>query len=407
MDNSVVNFIIFLIFTGIYFSKIRGKATLQDYSSDAGIESYYNSVNMSLLLYFGITLLSQLVTNVIVVMNMCGGSFKQNLSYTALITFIPWILIFGIVIILLISFPNFKNAFSDVVGYYSVSTKANIILLELLNHSNKIQGETETIVNENMDGPSTIPSTDTNVEKLNKLENEIQKESTDLIAEIFSNLSLLINKITPVNFNEYWDTLRPLMKPQYASLNDEQDKYCYQLADISNFADYLNQSSGSTTGSNINVEEPSAPPSAPPDYLAPTIPSKNSPTPAEVLSPVTMIGGTKKYLKACMQKMMGGGDNDSQPNLKIDGEAQFQVLQKYSNLKQQMLNLVIYRDSIGEAMWYIYTGLLLSTILKYNINNRGCVKSVTQIQSNLNNALTTQQQDQALALAQQRVQTVS
>ena len=388
MDNSVVNFIIFLIFTGIYFSKIRGKATLQDYSSDAGVESYYNSVNMSLLLYFGITLLSQLVTNVIVVMNMCGGSFKQNLGYTALITFIPWILIFGIVIILLISFPNFKNAFSDVVGYYSVSGQANAILLELLNHTNSVKGESQSILDQNMDNAPTIPSTDTNVEKLNKLEKEIQSESSNLISEIFSNLSLLINKITPVNFNEYWDTLRPLMKSQYASLNDEQDKYCYQLADISNFADYLKQSNSpamSQSDNNRIVEG----------------------TPAIVQTPVTMIGGTKKYVKACMQKMMGGGDDDSQPTLKIDSESQFQVLQKYSNLKQQMLNLVIYRDNVGEAMWYIYTGLLLSTILKYNINNRGCVKSVTQIQSNLNNALTTQQQDQALAQAQQRVQTVS
>ena len=388
MDNSVVNFIIFLIFTGIYFSKIRGKATLQDYSSDAGVESYYNSVNMSLLLYFGITLLSQLVTNVIVVMNMCGGSFKQNLGYTALITFIPWILIFGIVIILLISFPNFKNAFSDVVGYYSVSGQANAILLELLNHTNSVKGESQSILDQNMDNAPTIPSTDTNVEKLNKLEKEIQSESSNLISEIFSNLSLLINKITPVNFNEYWDTLRPLMKSQYASLNDEQDKYCYQLADISNFADYLNQSNSpamSQSDNNRIVEG----------------------TPAIVQTPVTMIGGTKKYVKACMQKMMGGGDDDSQPTLKIDSESQFQVLQKYSNLKQQMLNLVIYRDNVGEAMWYIYTGLLLSTILKYNINNRGCVKSVTQIQSNLNNALTTQQQDQALAQSQQIVQTLS
>jgi hypothetical protein len=389
MDSSAVNFIIFLIFTGIYFTKIRSKATLQQYSSDAGVESYFTSVSMSLLLYFGITLLSQLVTNIIVIMNMCGGSFLSNLSYTALITFLPWMLIFGIIIILLISFPNFKNAFSDVVGYYSVSTRANEILSELLNHSNNTKSEVEIIANENMNGSSTIPSTDNNVEKLNKLEKEIQKESTDLIAEIFSNLSLLINKMTPINFNEYWETLRPLMKPQYASLTDEQDKYCYQLADISNFAEYSKKSNSPGPASSVS--------------------NNNDATPAIVQTPVTMLGGTKKYLKACMQKMMVGGDggDDTQTNLKINGPVQFQVLQKYSDLKQQMLNLVIYRDNVGEAMWYIYTGLLLSTILKYNINNRGCVKSVSQIQSNLNNALTAQQQDQALALAQQRVQTIS
>jgi hypothetical protein len=388
MDNSVVNFIIFLIFTGIYFTKIRSKATLKDYSSDAGVESYYNSVNMSLLLYFGITLLTQLITNIIVIMNMCGGSFMKNFKYTALITFIPWILIFGIVIILLISFPNFKNAFSDVVGYYSVSGQANTILLELLNHSNKIKGDAESIVDQNMDTAPTIPSTDTNVEKLNKLEKEIQRESTDLIAEIFSNMSLLINKMTPTNFNEYWNTLRPLMKPQYASLTDEQDKYCYQLADTSNFTDHLNKSKSNNSATPVSVSK-----------------ANSRVVEGTPVTPVTMTGGTTKYLNACMQKMMGGGDAET--NIKVDSELQFQVIQKYCDLKQQMLNLVVYRDNIGEAMWYIYTGLLLSTILKYNINNRGCVKSVKQIQSNLNTALTAQQQDQALAQSQQRVQTIS
>ena len=405
MDSSVINFIIFLIFTGIYFTKIRSKATLKDYSSDEGVESYYSSVNMSLLLYFGITLLSQLITNVIVIANMCGGSFKSNLGYTALITFIPWIMIFGIVIILLISFPNFKNAFSDVVGYYSVSTRANEILSELLNHSNRIKGEAETIVDQNMDSVSTIPSTDTNVEKLNKLEKEIQRESSDLVSEIFSNLSLLINKMTPVNFNEYWNTLRPLMKPQYASLTDEQDKYCYELADNNNLTSYLNKSSGSTPSpsNNRRVEGTPANPAPPATPANPAPPA----TPATVQTPVNMLGGTSKYLKACMKKMVGGSDDNTQTEIKVNDENQFQAIKKYCDLKQQMLNLVIYRDNVGEAMWYIYTGLLLSTILKYNINNRGCVKSVSQIQSNLNNALTVQQQDQALAQAQQRVQTIS
>lgn len=398
MDNSVINFIIFLIFTGIYFVKIRNKASLQDYSSDEGVESYYNSVNMSLLLYFGITLLTQLITNIIVIMNMCGGSFLNNLGYTALITFIPWIMIFGIVIILLISFPNFKNAFSDVVGYYSVSTKATEILSELLNHTNKIKGETETIVDQNMDNSSTDLTSDTNVEKLNKLQTEIQNESSDLISEIFSNLSLLINKMTPVNFNEYWNTLRPLMKPQYASLTDEQDRYCYQLANTSNFTDHLNKSDSQLPTS--------TPTSTKYSRIVEGTPTTRA-TPAIVQSQVTMIGGTTKYLNACMKRMTGGDSDNRQPEIKVSNDSQFQVIKKYCDLKQQMLDLVVYRDNIGEAMWYIYSGLLLSTILKYNINNRGCVKSVSQIQSNLNTALTTQQQDQALAQAQQRVQTIS
>ena len=400
IDNSVVNFIIFLIFTGIYFTKIRSKATLQQFSTDEGIENYNNSVNMSLLLYFGITLLSQLITNIIVIVNYCGGTFLSNLKYTALITFVPWILIFGILIVLLIVMPNFKNAFSDVVGYYAVSTRANFILSELLNHSNKVLGETETIVNENMDNTSTILSSDNNVEKLNKLQTEIQKESSDLISEIFSNLSLLINKITPANFNTYWNTLRPLMKPQYAALNDEQDKYCFQLSDMIDYKDYLNKSGSRSpqplTSPTINSSK----------IVDGTISNSATPT-APFYAKKTLVGGTSKYLNACMKKMTGGDGDVLQQELKIQNESQFQAIQKYSILKQEILNLVIYRDNIGEAMWFIYTGLLLSTILKYNINNRGCVKSISQIQSNLNTALTQQDQEQALAQAQQRVQTIS
>jgi hypothetical protein len=321
MDNSVINFIIFLIFTGIYFSKIRNKPTLKDYSTDEGVESYYSSVNSSLLLYFGITLLTQLITNIIVIMKMCGGSFLNNLGYTSLITFIPWTFIFGIVIIILIAFPNFKNAFADVIGYYSVSAKATEILTELLNHSNNVNDYVHSIANENMDSSSTIKSSDSNAEKLNKLQHEIESESSDLISEIFNNLSLLINKITPTNFNEYWNTLRPLMKPQYASLTNDQDKHCY---DMSN------------------------------DSIAPVSPaSPASPAPASVSINQPQLGGTTKYLNACMKKMIGGADS---PDSK--------VLQRYCDLKQQFLDLVIYRDNIGEGMWYIYTGLLLSTILK-------------------------------------------
>jgi hypothetical protein len=387
MDNSVINFIIFLIFTFIYFSNIRSKASLKDYSSNEGVESYYNSVNSSLLLYFGIILLTQLVTNVIVIMNMCGGSFKENLRYTSIITLIPWTLIFGIIIVIIIAFPNFKNAFSDIVGYYAVSDKVNVILTELLNHSKNVTDDVKTIVDENMVENNTK---DNEVKTLNKLQNQIQAESSDLISEIFSNLSLLINKITPINFNEYWSTLRPLMKPEYASLSPEQDKYCYELLSSTSYNDYLNKT---------KPELPSA------------TPVSTTPDSAKI----AMIGGTTKYLNACMNKMTGGalpitynGENgENNGSLKINNETEYSILQKYCDLKQKLLDLVIYRDNIGEALWYIYTGLLLSSIVKYNINNRGCSKSISQIQTNLNTALTQQQQENALAQAQQRVYTIS
>ena len=52
-----------------------------------------------------------------------------------------------------------------------------------------------------------------------------------------------------------------------------------------------------------------------------------------------------------------------------------------TELKKQLLNLVILKDNIGEALWYIYTAILISSIVYYNLATRGCVKSIDQIKS--------------------------
>ena len=43
-------------------------------------------------------------------------------------------------------------------------------------------------------------------------------------------------------------------------------------------------------------------------------------------------------------------------------------------LKEQLLNVVIKRDNIGEALWYIYTAVLLISVIQYNLTTRGCRK---------------------------------
>ncbi len=55
----------------------------------------------------------------------------------------------------------------------------------------------------------------------------------------------------------------------------------------------------------------------------------------------------------------------------------------YDNIeiKQQLLDLVVLKDNIGEGFWYIYTAILISSIVYYNLETRGCVKSVDQIKA--------------------------
>ena len=51
------------------------------------------------------------------------------------------------------------------------------------------------------------------------------------------------------------------------------------------------------------------------------------------------------------------------------------------NLKQQLLDLVVKRENIGEALWYIYTAMLVSSIVYYNLDSRGCVRDVNSIKA--------------------------
>jgi len=44
--------------------------------------------------------------------------------------------------------------------------------------------------------------------------------------------------------------------------------------------------------------------------------------------------------------------------------------------KQQLLDVVSTRDNIGEALWYIYTAVLLISITQYNIASRTCTQDL-------------------------------
>ena len=49
-------------------------------------------------------------------------------------------------------------------------------------------------------------------------------------------------------------------------------------------------------------------------------------------------------------------------------------------LKNDLFQLVVTRDNIGESMWYIYAGILVTSLVQLKIATRGCVKNVAQIE---------------------------
>ena len=248
MDISFQSLILFIIITILYFAfPSIGKPQLTLDDLNKGMIEYYSKNIRSLAFYLGVVVVSQLILNIGYLMAKCGGSLDKNIGAAALFTFIPWVLIFGVLLAVLLIFPGFKGAFSDVIGYYVVAGGANEIFGSIL---------LGTDLNDMIAKATTQEQKD-----------ELTK-AAEAILKIVGNKAILINQMNPDNFLSIWETLKPLM----------------------------------TSGSYDNIV-----------------------------------------------------------------------------IQQQLLDLVVLKDNIGEAFWYVYTAILISSIVYYNLATRGCVKSVDQI----------------------------
>jgi hypothetical protein len=200
-------------------------------------------------------------------------------------------------------YPGFKSAFSDVIGYFYVSSSANKILTELLLNKD-LENSLDTSTNSSSTD-SSIPVSSVITGSLEPTDGdkvpsapilqqggalgkkELEK-AADAIVKICGNNSILINQMVPDNFSDYWKILNPLKKPEF---QDESN-------------------------------------------------------------PRTL------------------------------------------EIKNELFELVTIRDNIGEAMWYIYTGLLLVSITQMKIASRGCVNSPATMEKNYKQFLENEKQAQ-------------
>ena len=263
MDIYLTSIIVFIVLTIAYFTVLKPTLTLDKLPEINSVTNvvtmdcfneYKSSIFPKLALYLLAVCLSQFLLNTNYMNTKCGGSSKDNIGIAALYTILPWTVIFGTMLAVLIIFPGFKSAFSDVIGYFVVSSGAKDIFDAIMNTD--LQKEVDK------------------AQKAGESTGDLEKAARALTQMVDNNQSILINKMTPDNFADFWSTMRPLMKP--------------------------------TITSTASIEN---------DY------------------------------------------------------------------KTQMLNLVVLKDNIGEAIWYVYTALLISSIVYYNLANVGCKKSVEQIKT--------------------------
>lgn len=267
MTNSYLNIVTFLLTTLFYYLALKPSLPYNLHNDKENYSKFVSNNYMYLAIYFLLVIIIQFIVNSSIVSSKCGGNITENMGLAGVFTFIPWILIFGVLILILTIYPGFKSAFSDVVGYYYVSNSANKLLTELLINKD---------IENKMDQDPNMTE-----EKKKMLET-----AADTIIKICGNTSILINQIVPSNFNQYWSILKPLMK----------DKY---------------QSDGPET----------------------------------------------------------------------------------QQMQNDLFDIVVTRDNIGEAMWYIYTGLLITSIVQLKITTKGCASNPKTMQANYQKFLDQEQQN--------------
>ena len=264
-DGSLLSLIVFLITVVFYylFKPSLTKELVDKSPASEEMSKYNQSKTASLLKFLLFVVAGQYSVNSYILIKKCGGDVIKNMVAAMFMTFIPWFLIFGALVGVLVIFPGFKSAFSNVIGYFVVASKSNLILTTLLKNT-QIDGKIED-------------ETEADPEKRRALET-----AAEAILKLCGNTGILINQIVPDNFVEYWGLLKPLLKEEWRQ-ND-------------------------------------------------------------------------------------GGD-----------------------YKEELLKLVVLRDNIGEALWYIYTAVLIISVVQMNLSTRGCQADAATMEENRQKYLDAQQ----------------
>jgi hypothetical protein len=256
MANSYLNIVTFLLTTLFYYLAIKPSYTYEISIDPTKQKEYKSSSYMYLAIYLLLVMVIQFMVNSSIISSTCGGNITENMGAAGVLTFLPWTLIFGVLIVILTVYPGFKSAFSDVIGYFWVSSSANKVITELL---------VDPKIQKKMDQDTTSTPE----------QKEAMMTAADTIIKICGNTSVLINQIVPSNFQSYWNILTPLLKPKYQTESPETEK-----------------------------------------------------------------------------------------------------------IRNELFEIVVTRDNVGESMWYMYTGLLLTSLVQLKITTRGCVSNPKTMEAN-------------------------
>ena len=66
-----------------------------------------------------------------------------------------------------------------------------------------------------------------------------------------------------------------------------------------------------------------------------------------------------------------------------------------SDIRKQLFELVVTRDNIGESLWYIYTGILITSIVQLKLTTRGFQSNTATMEKNYSEFLKKEEEAKA------------
>lgn len=149
-----------MLFSSVLFTIITILYSVVNYfSSKDGKKS---NKKLLLSIYIVCVLVSQFFINLKSTQNICG---TNQPTMAVMITLVPWVFVFGSLILLLTLFPGWKSPFSNTFGY---------ILTKIMG----IQKVFNNIL--------------------------VSDSKNKMLAKLYEDNSLMINEITPSNFEDFW-----------------------------------------------------------------------------------------------------------------------------------------------------------------------------------------------------------
>jgi len=191
---TIFYFVFKMFFGKDVFKKDANGEILKDANGNPQILYTAESMKKKIyFLYFLLVIISQLFVNISLLSSMCNSGLGSVAFPGMMYTIIPWILIFGLLKVMFMIMPGWKAPFSNTFGYL-VNRLAGIrSVLRYLLKPVDLEDDKRELKGE-------------------------QLHSFQTLREIYKDDSILINEITPDNFDKFWKTME---KSELFKTNEE------------------------------------------------------------------------------------------------------------------------------------------------------------------------------------------